>query len=106
MNNVDLASMNNVDLASMNNVELASMNNVELASMNNVELASMNNVELASINNSWPDQRSSCMHLSTMLFSHDNIVVTTLFSHRCCNNFSGMSIHIIHIISSKCFQSR
>ena len=106
MNNVELASMNNVELAIMNNVELASMNNVELAIINNVELASMNsvevasiiNVELASMNNvglaMQHEQRwvgPAWTTLSTMLFSHDNNAVTTLFSQRCCNNLlTGM----------------
>ena len=78
---VELASMNNIVLASMNNVELASMNDIVLASMNKVELASMNNIVLASMND--------IVLASTMLFSHDNNVVTTLltFSHHCCKKF-------------------
>ena len=33
------------------------------------------------------DRREQCCSvLSTMLFSHDNNVITTLFSHQCCNN--------------------
>ena len=41
-----------------------------------VVLASLSNVELASMNNA----------LSKMFFSYNNNVVTTLFSHHCCNN--------------------
>ena len=94
MNNVELASMNNVELASMNNVELASMNNVELASMNNVELASMNNVESPSMNNvvlGQYEQRCMASINNNNVVDNDHIqpfshvVVTTLFSHHCCN---------------------
>ena len=67
--------MNNIVLASINNAVLASMDKIELASMNNVVLASMDKIELPSM-----DKR-----LSTILFSHDNNVVTTLFSYHCCN---------------------
>ena len=76
----------------MNNVELISINNVELASIWTTLswsgwitlscMASMNNVKLASLN-----KPLSCLAwtmLSTMLFSHDNNGVTTLFSHHCC----------------------
>ena len=75
---------------------LTDLNNVELAIMNKIELISMGKVELASINN-----------VATILFSHDDNVVTTLFSHHCCNTLLTSRNRQVKVaqMTIKCFQS-